>query len=80
MSLGAGLPHGRSGDPDTPTYFPGLGPHSRQHHLTRTSHTLLLQQTRFSYCLHVVGDLRKAAMLSAGLQSLKVKPVETAVQ
>ena len=28
MSLGAGLPHGRSGDPDTPTYFPGLGPHS----------------------------------------------------
>lgn len=42
MSLGAGLPHGRSGDPDTPTYFPGLGPHSRQHHLTRTSQLLTL--------------------------------------
>ena len=44
------------------------------------SHSASIQQTRFSYCLHVVGDLRKAAMLSAGVQSLKVKPVEAAVQ
>ena len=60
--------------------FPGTRSTQRQHHLTRTSHTMLLQQIRFSYCLHVVGDLRKAAMLSAGVQSLKVKPVEAAVQ
>ena len=44
------------------------------------SHSAFIQQTRFSYCLHVVGDFREAAMLSAGVQSLKVKPVEAAVQ
>ena len=36
--------------------------------------------TNSVFLLHVVGDLREAAMLSAGLQSFQVKPVEAAVQ
>ena len=75
MSLGAGLPHAAVGIL-TRQHISWDPVHTGQHHLTRTSHTLLLQQTQFSYCLDVVGDFRKAAMLCVGVQSFKVKPVK----
>ena len=61
MSLGAGLPHAAVGIL-TRQHISWDPVHTGQHHFTRTSHTLLLQQTQFSYCMGVVKNLREAAI------------------
>ena len=79
MSLAAGLPHAAVGIL-TRQHISWDPVHTGQHHFTRTSRTPLLQQTQFSYCMGVVRKAKNCYMLSAGVQSFKVKPVEATVQ